>query len=76
MPQMPFLLSFALIPDPDAPSRQDPKWAEWRHWLVVNIPGTAVAQGEAISTYVGAGPPKVTGLHRYIFLGESSCMVV
>jgi phosphatidylethanolamine-binding protein (PEBP) family uncharacterized protein len=25
--------------DPDAPSRQDPKFREWRHWLVTNIPG-------------------------------------
>ena len=25
--------------DPDAPSRQEPKFREWHHWLVVNIPG-------------------------------------
>ena len=25
--------------DPDAPSRQDPRAAQWLHWLVVNIPG-------------------------------------
>ena len=25
--------------DPDAPSRQNPKAAQWLHWLVVNISG-------------------------------------
>ena len=55
--------------DPDAPSRADPKWGEWRHWLVVNIPGCEVSKGEALSIYIGSGPPQGTGLHRYVFLG-------
>jgi hypothetical protein len=25
--------------DPDAPSRQNPKAAEWLHWLIINISG-------------------------------------
>ena len=25
--------------DPDAPSRQNPKAAQWLHWLVVNVSG-------------------------------------
>lgn len=54
--------------DPDAPSRQDPKFREWHHWLVGNIPGNDVSKGETLSEYVGSGPPKGTGLHRYIFL--------
>ncbi|KAJ3639532.1 hypothetical protein Zmor_002887 [Zophobas morio] len=54
--------------DPDAPSRQDPKFREWHHWLVGNIPGGNVDQGEILSAYVGSGPPKGTGLHRYVFL--------
>ena len=58
-------------PDPDAPSRSDPKFGEWRHWVVFNIPGADLAKGEEWWAYVGAGPPKDTGLHRYIFLGES-----
>jgi hypothetical protein len=27
--------------DPDAPSRQNPKAAQWLHWLVVNLSGEA-----------------------------------
>ncbi|XP_044256809.1 protein D2-like isoform X2 [Tribolium madens] len=54
--------------DPDAPSRKDPKFREWHHWLVGNIPGGNVNQGETLSAYVGSGPPEGTGLHRYVFL--------
>ncbi|KAF2885694.1 hypothetical protein ILUMI_20467 [Ignelater luminosus] len=54
--------------DPDAPSRKDPKFREWHHWLVGNIPGGEVAKGETLSEYVGSGPPQGTGLHRYVFL--------
>ncbi|XP_013790999.1 protein D3-like isoform X2 [Limulus polyphemus] len=54
--------------DPDAPSRQTPKFREWHHWLVVNIPGKNVSEGEVLSQYVGSGPPKGTGLHRYVLL--------
>ncbi|KAL7077395.1 hypothetical protein ACQ4LE_003014 [Meloidogyne hapla] len=56
------------LTDPDAPSRASPKFREWHHWLVVNIPGNDVAKGEVLSEYVGSGPPEDTGLHRYIFL--------
>ncbi|XP_047114748.1 protein D3-like isoform X1 [Schistocerca piceifrons] len=54
--------------DPDAPSRKDPKNREWHHWLVVNIPGSNIGAGETLSEYVGSGPPKGSGLHRYCFL--------
>uniref|UniRef100_A0A6M2DGN6 Putative 54s ribosomal protein l35 mitochondrial-like isoform x2 n=1 Tax=Xenopsylla cheopis TaxID=163159 RepID=A0A6M2DGN6_XENCH len=54
--------------DPDAPSRADPKFREWHHWLVANIPGNDVSKGETLSEYVGSGPPQGTGLHRYVFL--------
>mmetsp|Transcript_24009 Transcript_24009/g.33660 ORF Transcript_24009/g.33660 Transcript_24009/m.33660 type:complete len:119 (+) Transcript_24009:216-572(+) len=39
-----------------------------RHWVVVNIPGSDVSKGDVASSYVGAGPPKGTGHHRYVFL--------
>jgi len=54
--------------DPDAPSRKDPKFREWHHWLVGNIPGNDIAKGDTLSEYVGSGPPQGTGLHRYILL--------
>jgi phosphatidylethanolamine-binding protein len=54
--------------DPDAPSRAEPTYREWHHWLVGNIPGADIAKGETLSAYVGSGPPKDTGLHRYVFL--------
>ncbi|KAH0811987.1 hypothetical protein GEV33_010805 [Tenebrio molitor] len=54
--------------DPDAPSRKNPKFREWHHWLVVNIPGNNLEQGEVLSGYIGSGPPKGTGLHRYVFV--------
>lgn len=57
-----------LMVDPDAPSRADPKFREINHWLVVNIKGCNVTSGQTITPYRGSGPPKGTGLHRYIFL--------
>ncbi|RZC39026.1 PBP domain containing protein [Asbolus verrucosus] len=54
--------------DPDAPSREDPKLADVKHWLVGNILGCEVSTGDVIAEYFGSGPPKGTGLHRYIFL--------
>lgn len=47
---------------------QEPTFREWHHWLVANIPGTAVGKGEALAEYVGSGPPDGTGLHRYVYL--------
>ncbi|EDV30583.1 uncharacterized protein Dana_GF23378 [Drosophila ananassae] len=57
-----------LMVDPDAPSRQDPKFREILHWAVVNIKGSDITTGFPLATYVGSGPPQGTGLHRYIFL--------
>ncbi|XP_026476165.1 protein D3-like [Ctenocephalides felis] len=54
--------------DPDAPSRQSPKNREWHHWLVGNIPGSEVSKGEVLTDFVGSGPPKGSGLHRYVFV--------
>ena len=54
--------------DPDAPSRKNPTFREWHHWLVVNIPSNDISKGKELSAYIGSGPPKDTGLHRYVFL--------
>jgi len=55
-----------IMMDPDAPSRSDPQMREFRHWVVVNIPGDNVSKGEVLTPYMGPAPPKGTGLHRYI----------
>lgn len=41
------ILTPQLNSDPDAPSRAEPTFREWHHWLVVNIPGTDISKGEA-----------------------------
>ncbi len=62
-----------VLTDPDAPSRASPTLREWVHWVRVNIPGDNLPcdgedGGDDLKTYVGAGPPASTGLHRYVFL--------
>ncbi|KAH7918164.1 PEBP-like protein [Leucogyrophana mollusca] len=68
-----------VMTDPDAPSRGDPKWAQWRHWVVSGIkapPATAFETGNlaakltkpASTPYVGPAPPAGTGPHRYALL--------
>ncbi|XP_044750334.1 protein D2-like [Coccinella septempunctata] len=54
--------------DPDAPSRNDHRFREFLHWLVINAPLNKVKRGTTIAGYIGAGPPKGTGLHRYVIL--------
>lgn len=41
---------------------------EINHWLVINIKGNDISTGETITSYRGSGPPKGSGLHRYIFI--------
>lgn len=54
-PADPNTLYTLCLTDPDAPSRTQPKYREWHHWLVVNIPGTEVSKGQTLSEYVGSG---------------------
>lgn len=54
--------------DPDAPSRANPTFREAYHWGVINIPGSDISSGKEIVEYIGSGPPKGTGLHRYVFV--------
>uniref|UniRef100_A0A8R1TMR9 16kDa-like protein n=1 Tax=Onchocerca volvulus TaxID=6282 RepID=A0A8R1TMR9_ONCVO len=61
------LYTLAFI-DPDAPSRRNHTYREFKHWLVTNIPGQNISEGEVLAEYVGAGAPKGTGFHRYVFL--------
>uniref|UniRef100_D3Z1V4 Phosphatidylethanolamine-binding protein 1 n=1 Tax=Mus musculus TaxID=10090 RepID=D3Z1V4_MOUSE len=49
-----------VLTDPDAPSRKDPKFREWHHFLVVNMKGNDISSGTVLSDYVGSGPPSGT----------------
>ncbi|XP_057622159.1 phosphatidylethanolamine-binding protein 1 isoform X1 [Chionomys nivalis] len=51
-----------VLTDPDAPSRKDPKFRQWHHFLVVNMKGNDISSGKVLSDYVGSGPPSGTGL--------------
>lgn len=70
------------LTDPDAKSRENPKWSEMCHWLVTNLttnlPGPAPpppnepptmfkVPGE-LKGYKPPGPPPKTGAHRYVFV--------
>ncbi|KAF3853114.1 hypothetical protein F7725_013802 [Dissostichus mawsoni] len=41
--------------------------AEYVHWLVGNIPGGSVQEGEELCHYLPPFPPKGTGFHRYVY---------
>jgi len=60
------------LTDPDAKSRDNPKWSEMCHWLVTNItyPTTLneeISPSELVE-YQPPGPPPKTGKHRYVFV--------
>lgn len=71
-----------VMTDPDAPSREDPKWSEFCHWISSDIELPSVefiassedfeasaAKGKKeIIEYMGPAPPDKTGKHRYVFL--------
>ncbi|KAF8963275.1 phosphatidylethanolamine-binding protein [Flammula alnicola] len=73
-------LSYTLVmTDPDAPSRTDPKFGQWRHWVLpgVKLPAANATETEGVyalkvkaaaTPYFPPGPPAGTGFHRYIFL--------
>ncbi|KAG9520455.1 PEBP-like protein, partial [Aureobasidium melanogenum] len=52
---------FALT-DPDAPSRDDPKWSQVCHWLVTYRDGDV----QQLVEYKPPAPPEKTGKHRYV----------
>jgi hypothetical protein len=63
-----------ILSDPDAPSVAEPKFAEWQHWIVCNIPGERAADGSALAVadvateYFGSAPGQGSGVHRYCFV--------
>ncbi|KAG5650533.1 hypothetical protein H0H81_011922 [Sphagnurus paluster] len=68
-------VSYTLVmTDPDAPSRADPKYRQFRHWVITGIKApvteSKVALKMKLSTtpYRPPGPPPGSGIHRYTFL--------
>jgi phosphatidylethanolamine-binding protein (PEBP) family uncharacterized protein len=69
-----------MLIDPDAPTPEDPKFAYWRHWVVVNMPFPSDAaesepesrcvttRGKTLTQYLAPGPKDESGPHRYLFL--------
>ncbi|RMY12740.1 hypothetical protein D0868_02410 [Hortaea werneckii] len=73
-------LTIALT-DPDAPSRENPEWAQVCHWIATSVPKHRSAEAgfdtalvtkhphwEDIMPYKPPGPPPKTGKHRYVFV--------
>ena len=62
-----------ILTDPDAKSRDNPKWSEMCHWIMTNLTApvtpefTASKKGELVE-YLPPGPPPKTGKHRYVFV--------
>ena len=68
--------------DPDAPSRDNPEWAEFCHLIATGLhlsssSSSSVGSGPSVSSSSGLevimpwkspGPPPGTGKHRYVFL--------
>lgn len=62
------LIDFIFSKDIDIASSSHPNVTEALHWLVVNIEGKDLKTGQTKIEYVGSGPPKTAGIHRYVFL--------
>lgn len=76
-------LTLALT-DPDAPSRENPKWSQICHYIVTNVPLASSWSPSSSSNldinnkkhhklktimpYKPPGPPPKTGKHRYVFV--------
>ncbi|KAI6087017.1 PEBP-like protein [Hypoxylon rubiginosum] len=66
------------ITDPDAPSRDNPKWSEFCHFIATGVEISSSSSGASnvvkvsglkdIMPYKAPGPPPKTGKHRYVFL--------
>jgi len=66
------LYTIAMV-DPDAPSRKNPRAAQWLHWILTNVKGEHLLSGEdlvgdEVTAYAGPSPPKGSGPHRYVLL--------
>lgn len=56
-----------VMTDPDAPSRRNATFAEFKHWIVGNIPGLKINEGKIIADYRPPSPPKGKRLSNFLF---------
>lgn len=62
-----------VLTDPDAKSRDNPKWSEMCHWILTNLT-TPLQEIELLKKegelkgYKPPGPPPKSGAHRYVFV--------
>ncbi|KAM0322253.1 hypothetical protein ACHAQA_009541 [Verticillium albo-atrum] len=57
------------LTDPDAPSRDNPKWSEFCHWIATGLSISSGASSlEDVLEYKPPAPPEKTGPHRYVFI--------
>jgi len=62
------LYTLAVV-DPDVPSRADPGWRSFAHYLVGNIQGRNITDfSETIWGFIGCGPTQGSGFHRYTYI--------
>ncbi|GIX78459.1 OV-16 antigen, partial [Caerostris extrusa] len=54
--------------DPDVPYPQNRTLQSFRHWLVENIEGNLVNNGDMVTSYFRPTPPADSDSHRYTFL--------
>ncbi|KAF9457374.1 PEBP-like protein [Collybia nuda] len=57
--------------DPDAPSRAEPIYRQFRHWVITGLKlesGVAKKTKASTTPYRPPGPRPASGLHRYTFL--------
>ncbi|KAK2030409.1 phosphatidylethanolamine-binding protein [Colletotrichum zoysiae] len=60
------------LTDPDAPTRENPIWSEFCHWIATSS-SPAISAGidpahlDDVVEYKPPGPPPKTGKHRYVF---------
>ncbi|KAJ0118023.1 carboxypeptidase y inhibitor [Diaporthe amygdali] len=67
------------LTDPDAPSREDPKWSEMCHWIATGLATSddedsscsssltlSLSDLKELMPYYPPGPPEKTGKHRYV----------
>jgi phosphatidylethanolamine-binding protein len=62
-----------ILTDPDAKSRDNPKWSEMCHWILTNLTapvtsGINISKNGELVEYLPPTPPPKTGKHRYVFV--------